>query len=256
MTAELLALCGFAFLAGFIDSVVGGGGLVQIPALLILLPHGTPVADVLGTNKFVGIAGTAAAAWNYARHVEIDWRATLPTALAGFVFSFFGALTVSHLNPGIMRPLVLMLLVAVAIYTFVRKDFGSVHAPRLDPARARWIGAGVGAGVGFYDGFFGPGTGSFLIFTFIGVFGFGFLAASASSKVVNTATNLSTVIYFVLTGHVYYWLAAQMAVCNILGSLVGTRLAILRGNRFVRWFFLAVVTAIIGKLGYDTLCSS
>ncbi len=256
MLAELLALCGFAFLAGFIDSVVGGGGLVQIPALLILLPPGTPVADVLGTNKFVGVTGTAAAAWNYARHVEIDWRATLPTALAGFVFSVFGALTVSHLDPALLRPLVLVLLVAVAVYTFVRKDFGSLHAPRLESARVPLIGAGVGAVIGFYDGFFGPGTGSFLIFTFIGVFGFGFLAASASSKVVNTATNLSTVAYFALTGHVYYWLAVPMAVCNILGSLVGTRLAVLRGNRFVRWFFLVVVTAIIGKLGYDTLRGS
>ena len=253
MPTETLALCGFAFLAGFIDSVVGGGGLVQIPALLILLPHSTPVADVFGTNKFVGVTGTAAAAWNYARHVEIDWRATLPATVAGFVFSVFGALTISRLHPALLRPLVLVLLVAVAVYTFVRKDFGALHAPRLDPARARWIGAGVGAVIGFYDGFFGPGTGSFLIFTFIGVFGFGFLAASASSKVVNTATNVSTVGYFAATGHVYYRLAVPMAACNILGSLVGTRLAILRGNRFVRWFFLAVVTAIIAKLGYDTL---
>ena len=253
MTPELFALCGFAFLAGFIDSVVGGGGLVQIPALLVLLPHDTPVADVLGTNKFVGVTGTAAAAWNYARHVPIDWRSTLPTAAAGFVFSFFGALTVSHLNPAALRPLVLVLLITVAVYTYARKDFGSLHAPRLHPSTARWIGTGVGAVIGFYDGFFGPGTGSFLIFTFIGVFGFGFLAASASSKVVNTATNLSTVGYFVLTGHVYYRLAVPMAVCNVLGSFVGTRLAILRGNKFVRWFFLAVVTAIIGRLAYDTL---
>ena len=146
MAAEVLALCAFAFLAGFIDSVVGGGGLVQIPALLIFLPRDTPLADVLGTNKFVGITGTAAAAWNYARHVEIDWRATVPTALAGFTFSYFGALTVSHLNPAVLRPLVLALLIVVAVYTFVRKDFGSLHAPRLDPATARSLGVGVGAG--------------------------------------------------------------------------------------------------------------
>ena len=105
MPTATVALCAFAFLAGFVDSVVGGGGLVQIPALLILLPHGTPVADVLGTNKFVGVTGTAAAAWNYARHVEIDWRATLPAALAGFVSSVFGALTVSRLDPALLRPL-------------------------------------------------------------------------------------------------------------------------------------------------------
>lgn len=253
MTAETLALCGFAFLAGLIDSVVGGGGLVQIPALLILLPHDTPVADVFGTNKCVSVTGTAAAAWSYARHVPIDWRVILPTTAAGFIFSVFGAMTVSHLNPAALRPLALVMLVTVAVYTYVRKDFGSLHAPHLELGAARWIGAGVGAILGFYDGFFGPGTGSFLIFTFIGVFGFGFLAASASSKVVNTATNLSTVIYFVLTGHVYYWLAVPMAVCNVAGSFVGTRLAILRGNKFVRWFFLAVVTAIIGRLAYDIL---
>ena len=135
----------------------------------------------------------------------------------------------------------------------MRKDFGSLHAPRLDPASVPWVGAVIGAVLGFYDGFFGPGTGSFLIFLFIGVFGFGFLAASASAKVVNSATNLSTVGYFVLTGHVFYRLAVPMAACNVLGSLAGTRLAILRGNRFVRWFFLVVVTAIIGKLGYDTV---
>ncbi len=168
------------------------------------------------------------------------------------MFSLLGARTVSHLNPAVLRPLVLGLLVAVAIYTFVRKDFGSLHAPRLSATRTL-DRAGVGAAIGFYDGFFGPGTGSFLIFIFIGVFGFDFLAASAAAKVVNTATNLSTVGYFLLTGHVIYRLAVPMAVCNMLGSLAGTRLAILRGSRFVRWFFLVVVTAIIGKLGYDTL---
>ena len=256
MTAELLALCGFAFLAGLIDSVVGGGGLVQIPALLILLPHGTAWADVSGTNKCVSVTGTAAAAWNYARHVQIDWRTTLPATVAGFVCSVFGALLATRLSPAVLRPLVLTMLVAVAVYTYARKDLGSLHAPRLDPGAARWIGAALGAVLGFYDGFFGPGTGSFLIFTFVGLFGFGFLAASASSKVVNTATNLSTVGYFVLTGHVYYRLAVPMAVCNVLGSFVGTRLAILRGNKFVRWFFLAVVSAIIGRLAYDILHGS
>ncbi len=251
MLTQTLALCAFAFLAGFIDSVVGGGGLVQIPALLILLPHGTPTADVFGTNKLVGISGTATAAWNFARRVEIDWRAVLPATAAGFAFSVLGAHTVSHLDPAVLRPMVLVLLIAVAIYTFARKDFGSLHAPRLSLSSQRWIGLGVGAVIGFYDGFFGPGTGSFLIFIFIGVFGFNFLSASASAKVVNTATNLSTVVYFILTNHVIYRLAVPMAVCNMLGSLAGTRLAILRGSRFVRLFFLVVVAAIICKLAYD-----
>ena len=147
--------------------------------------------------------------------------------------------------------MILTLLVAVAIYTFVRKDFGSLHAPRLSAGQRLWIGAAVGSAIGFYDGFFGPGTGSFLIFLFVGVFGFDFLAASAAAKVVNAASNVSALGNFALTGHVLYALAAPMAVSNILGSLAGTRLAILRGSRFVRWFFLAVVTAIICKLAWD-----
>ena len=251
MVSTTVALCALAFLAGFVDSVVGGGGLVQLPALLILLPHHTPTADVFGTNKLVGISGTTMAAWNFSRRVEIDWRAILPTAAAGFFFSLLGARAVSHLDPAILRPLVLGLLVAVAIYTFARKDFGSLHAPRLSLSSKQWIGLGVGAAIGFYDGFFGPGTGSFLIFIFIGVFGFSFVSASAAAKVVNVATNLSTVLYFAWTNHIIYRLAVPMAGCNMLGSLVGTRLAILRGSGFVRWFFLAVVSAIICKLAYD-----
>ena len=250
---QTLALCAAAFLAGLIDSVVGGGGLIQLPALLILLPHATPVPDVLGTNKFVGISGTAAAAWNYRRHVKMDWRSVLPAALSGLVLSVCGALSVSHLDPAVLRPMILMLLVAVAIYTFCRKDFGSLHAPRLSPGSRPWLSGLMGGAVGFYDGFFGPGTGSFLIFGFIGIFGFDFLSASAAAKVINTATNCSTVMYFAGTGHVLYRVAVPMAVCNVLGSLAGTRLAILRGSRFVRVFFLAVVAAIICKLAYDLI---
>jgi uncharacterized membrane protein YfcA len=251
----LLVLCAAAFLAGFIDSVVGGGGLIQLPALLILLPHATPVPDVLGTNKFVGITGTAAAAWNYRRHLKTEWGAVLPAAVSGLVFSVGGALSVSLLNPAVLRPMILLLLVAVALYTFRRKDFGTLHAPRLAPGPRFGLSALMGSAVGFYDGFFGPGTGSFLIFGFIGIFGFDFLAASAGAKIINTATNFSTVVYFASTGHVLYRLALPMAVCNILGSLTGTRLAILRGSRFVRVFFLVVVSAIICKLACDLVTS-
>ncbi len=245
------ALCGLALLAGFIDSVVGGGGLIQLPALLLLLPAGTPLADVFGTNKVVGICGTLAAAWNYTHHVQFDWRPILPAAGTGLVFSALGALTLAHLHPAALRPVILVLLVAVAIYTFVRKDFGSLHAPRLTSRAQTWIGLGVGSIIGFYDGFFGPGTGSFLIFIFIGVFGFNFLTASAAAKIINSATNASAVLYFACTNHVLYGFALPMAACNVLGSVAGTRMAILRGSQFVRVLFLIVVAAIICKLGYD-----
>jgi uncharacterized protein len=141
----------------------------------------------------------------------------------------------------------------MVIYTFYRKDFGTIHAPKLDSRQQLFFGILAGGVIGFYDGFFGPGTGSFLIFVFVGVFGFNFLSASASSKIVNFATNLSAVLYFAFTDNILYWFAVPMALFNIAGSIVGTRLAILRGNRFVRVLFMAVVSALIAKLGYDTV---
>ena len=237
-------------MAGLIDSIAGGGGLIQLPALFIVLPH-VPVATLLGTNKLASISGTSVATLQYARHITIDWRATLPATITALMASFLGARTVTLVNPGTMRPLILVMLIAIAVYTFMRKDFGSLHAPRLDRVKGYLVSVATGALIGFYDGFFGPGTGSFLIFVFIGIFGFSFLSASASSKVVNLATNLSAVLYFAFTGNIIYTTAILMGLCNILGALIGTRLAILRGNRFVRIFFLAVVSCLIAKLGYD-----
>ena len=249
---DTAVLCAFSFLAGLIDSVAGGGGLIQLPALLIVLPH-YPVATLFGTNKLSSICGTSIASVQYARHVGILWKATLPATTAALIFSFLGARTVSLMDPGIMRPLVLFLLVGIAIYTFIQKDFGSLHLPKL-AARGQLIyGVLTGTVIGFYDGFFGPGTGSFLIFVFISLFGFSFLAASASAKVVNFATNLSALLFFVFTDNVLYKFAIPMAACNIAGSLIGTRLAILRGNKFVRILFLIVVSALILKLAHDTL---
>ena len=156
MSAELLGLCGFAFLAGFIDSVVGGGGLILLPGLLILLPPSTPVPTVFGTNKLVSICGTLTAAWTYSRHVRVDWRSVGAAATGALIFAALGATAVRLLSPGLLRPMVLGLLVTVAIYTFAKKDFGALHAPRLSPGQRLWIGLGVGSVMGFYDGFFGP----------------------------------------------------------------------------------------------------
>jgi uncharacterized membrane protein YfcA len=248
---EIAYLCFFAFLAGLIDSVVGGGGLIQLPALMVFLPH-TAMPVLLGTGKMAGIAGTTASMWRYARSVKINWTSLLPAAITAFVFSFLGARAVSHLPAEALKPLVLFLLIGVAIYTFWKKDLGSLHAPKLSLAKEKLYAILAGVAIGFYDGFFGPGTGSFLIFIFIGVFGFSFVAASASAKVVNVATNLSALGYFILKGFVLYEVALPMAVCNILGSVVGTQLAIKQGSGFVRRLFLVVVTAIILKVAYDT----
>ena len=248
----ILLLCLCSLLAGFIDSVVGGGGLIQIPAMLILLP-GAPVATILGTNKFASCAGTTVAVQRYARHVAIDWPTILPAALTAFAFSFLGSRTVTLLNTAFMRPIVLMMLVLVAIYVFFVKDLGLIHQPRHAPKKAKWLGVLIGAGIGFYDGFFGPGTGSFLIFLFVGIFGFDFLSASASAKVINWATNIASVIYFGWSGNIIYQYAVPMAVCNVLGATIGTRLAIAKGSRFVRVFFLVIVCALIAKLAQSII---
>jgi uncharacterized membrane protein YfcA len=250
MTLELAALCGFAFLAGFVDSVVGGGGLIQVPALLVLLPH-YPIATLFGTNKAASIWGTAAATWQYARHIETPWRSVLPMALAALVFGFVGAATVSRLDNTLLKPVILAVLVLVLGYTLWKKDFGRLHAPRLSALQQVLVGFGTGASIGFYDGFLGPGTGSFLVLAFVGLFGFSFLHASASAKAVNVITNVAALAYFISHDSVLYQVAAPMALCNVAGSLVGSRLAIRHGAGFVRWMFVVVVGLLILRLAYD-----
>jgi uncharacterized membrane protein YfcA len=245
----------FALLAGFVDAVVGGGGLIQLPALLLLLPadQSQDVAAVLGTNKMASIWGTAMAVTRYAPRVRIPWHAIVPAAATAFVFAWLGATAVSHLERAILEPIVLVLLVGVTIYTAVRPQLGDLHAPAFTARHERVAGVIVGALLGFYDGFFGPGMGSFLIFVFIGVFGFDFLIASASAKVINAATNLAALLLFAATGRVLYRYALPMAVCQIAGSVAGTHLAMQRGNRFVRVLFLVVATALIARFGWEVL---
>jgi uncharacterized membrane protein YfcA len=254
---EAVYLCIFAFLAGFIDAVVGGGGLIQLPALLVFLPADSSrtLAPIWGTNKFSSICGTSMAVVNYTRRVQLHWPLIFPAALAALVFSFLGTRAVAHMRREALEPVVLVLMIAVAIYTFRKKDFGNLHAPRLTPARATTLAIVTGVVIGFYDGFFGPGTGSFLIFIFIGVFGFDFLHASANAKIINFATNLASVTYLAATHNILYRYAIPMALCNVLGSVTGTTLAILKGNRFVRALFLVVVSGMILRFGWQIFAS-
>lgn len=247
---EILTLCGFAFVAGLVDAVVGGGGLIQLPALLIMLPQ-TAIASILGTSKFVSIAGTTIAVQQYAKQQKIEWQNTIPAMVTAFIFSFLGARVTSLLNPSLMRPVILGLLIAVAIYTFNKKDFGLFQISKLSRSQQWLYSVAIGCVIGFYDGFFGPGTGSFLIFAFVGIFGYSFLAASASAKVINFATNLAAILYFASTNNIIYFLGIPMAICNILGAFVGTKLAIKNGSQFVRKLFLIIVSLLILKLGYD-----
>jgi uncharacterized membrane protein YfcA len=217
----------------------------------MLFPEATPAA-VFGTNKIASISGTSLAVYRYTRAVTLRWHSLRPAFGAALVSSFLGAAIVSLLPREIIRPLVLVLLIAVTAYTFMKKDFGGVHAPRLSHAAEVWMGLVVGGFLGFYDGFFGPGTGAFLIFVFIRVFGYDFLSASASAKIINWATNLAALMYFGATGSILWGPAIVMAVCNVAGAWAGSHMAITRGAATIRSLFLLVLTAVIAKFAYET----
>lgn len=241
-----------AFLAGLVDAVVGGGGLIQIPVMFSVFPNEVP-ATLLGTSKLAGVFGTSAAAVNYARRVRVAWSAAAPAALAAFIAAFAGAYTITRVPADFIRSLLPCVLVAVAVYTFKKKDFGTIHAPLHSGMAEKVVAVAMGAGIGFYDGFFGPGTGSFLIFLFVRFFGFDFLSASAAAKVVNVACNVSALMWFGYSGHLVWQLGLLMAACQVGGSLVGTKLAIKHGSTFVRKLFLVVVSLLILKTGYDAI---
>lgn len=247
-------LCLFAFLAGLIDAAVGGGGLIQIPALFNALPH-QPVATLFGTNKMSSAVGTTFAARSYLKRVKLPWRLVLPAAAAAFALSFAGAAAVSLIPKAVMRPLVVVLLIGMAIYTFRKKDLGTLHKPVTIGRREMLTGLAIGGSIGFYDGLFGPGTGSFLMFLFVRFFAFDFLHASAAAKVVNLATNVAALCFFIPSGNVLFGYALPMAACNVVGALAGSWLAMHKGAGFVRTLFLALVSILICKLGWDTLLS-
>jgi uncharacterized membrane protein YfcA len=247
---ELLIVMLASLLAGFVDSVVGGGGLILIPALFAVFPTAQP-ATLFGTNKGAAIWGTAFASWQFARRVELRWAALLPAVGAGFVAAFAGAWLVTVVPPDFLRRLLPGILLVVLVYTLYKKDLGRIHAPRFSGVNEAWVAAAIGALIGFYDGFFGPGTGSFLVFLFVRVLGYDFLSAAASAKLVNTATNVAALILFTLKGHVWWHFVLLMALANVLGSLLGTHMALKHGTDFVRTFFIVVVSALILKTGFD-----
>jgi len=248
---DLVMLLAAALFAGFVDAVAGGGGLIQVPTLLMALPAESP-ATVFGTNKLASIFGTGNAALRYARRIALPWGIALPAAIAAFVFSFAGAAAVAWLPKDVVRPLVLALLVLVMLYTVVKPNFGALAGERLAPHLERRFALLAGAALGFYDGFFGPGAGSFMIFAFVRFFRLDFLHASGAAKVVNFSTNAAALAYFVPSGHVLWMIGLAMAAFNIAGALLGARLALRHGSGFVRGVFLVVASLLIARLGYDT----
>lgn len=247
---SLSLLCMFAFFAGLVDAAVGSGGLIQVPALFSFLPYNSS-ATLLGTNKVAGACGTAFAARSYMGRVKIPWPLILPAVASAFVMSFFGAATVSAVPQEFIRSVVLVLTILMAFYTFIKKDFGLMQSERVIVPRDHVFAITVGGVIGFYDGLFGPGAGSFLVFLFVHVFAFDFLQASACAKLVNLATNVAALLFFIPAGKVLYSYAIPMAVCNIVGALAGSWLAMHKGTSFVRRLFLVLLLFLIIRLTYD-----
>jgi uncharacterized protein len=248
MTLALLCLASFA--AGFIDSVVGGGGLVQVPAFFILYPT-LPVPFVVGTNRTASMVGTSVAAWNYLRTVRVPWKPMLAAAAAAAVMAYLGALIQGYLPQNLLKMLIFVLIVLIGIYTFNNKTFGQDEHLRYTPETMPYYAALVGGIMGLYNGCIGPGTGSLLVFGFVSALGFSFLRASAMSKVVNATADVFSLIYFFTHGFIIFNIALPMMVCNVAGSLLGSRMAILRGNTFVRRVFIAVIVLVVLRFGWD-----
>ncbi len=239
-----------AGLAGFVDAIVGGGGLVLVPALFAAYPQVAP-ATLLGTNKSASVWGTAIAATQFARRVDLQWASLAPAAVCALIASVAGAEVVQHIDARVLKQALPFLLVAVLAYTVARKDLGRSHKPMAPGTRRTLAAVGIGVAVGFYDGLFGPGAGSFLVFLFVRVLGHDFLHASAHAKVVNVVTNAGALATFAWAGLVLWHLALALALANVAGSFIGSRLALARGAGFVRGMFIVVVSLLIAKTGYD-----
>jgi hypothetical protein len=239
-----------AFFAGFVDAIVGGGGLIQLPALFAGYPVSEP-AVLLGTNKLGSICGTSGAVLRYLRVVRIPWRVLLPAAAVAFLAALLGASLVSAVPAALFRPLVPIMLTVVLIYVLRHKDLGARHAPIAFSRRRGCFALAAIFGIGLYDGFFGPGTGSFLMLLFIRLYGFDFLHASAGARTINVATNAGALVFFGILGEIHWGLGMALGACNAAGSVLGAHTAVRHGSKFVRGVFIAIVVALIGKTGID-----
>jgi len=245
-----LVLAGFT--AGWIDAVVGGGGLIQLPALLLGFPGVSPV-QILATNKLASICGTTTSSITYFRRVRPDLKTALPLAAAAFVGSACGALLASQIPKAAFNPIILVVLIAVGAYTLLKPNVGSIPSLRFTGRAHYVVAAAAGFFIGIYDGALGPGTGSFLVFALVGLLGYGFLQASAKAKIANFATNLAALVIFIPQGAVMWQIGLLMGAANVAGGYVGARTAVAKGSAFVRVVFVVVVGAFIVKIGYDTV---
>jgi uncharacterized protein len=246
----LTALAGFA--AGFLDSIVGGGGLILTPAMLNLHP-GINILQTIATQRTSSIFGTSVAAWNYLRKFPVSWKILAPACLAALAFSAIGVQFAKAMDKEILKWIVLSMCVVLALYTAFKKDLGTEHKQRYQGHHESLAAAGVGAACGFYNGLIGPGTGTLMVFAFVTVMGFDFLRSSGTSKASNVAADLSSWTVLFLSGYVIWLLAIPLVIGNMIGSYIGSHVAIKRGQKFIRVFFLVVVSLLIARLSWDLL---
>lgn len=240
--------------AGFVDAMAGGGGLIQLPALIVGLPN-KELPLILGTNKVPSIFGTAAAARNYFKNIKPDIPLTLSMMGPAFIGSMGGASLAAAVPKDFFKPFIVCLLIAVAIYTWVKPELGMNENLKYTHKKRLAIVALIGLLIGFYDGIFGPGTGTFLVFFLVSGIGYAFLKASGTAKLVNISTNAGAILSFQLTGHIWWQLGLLLAFANVTGAIIGSRLAIKGGSPLVRKVFLAVTFLLIARVAWDTFLS-
>jgi hypothetical protein len=247
---EYIIIIVFGFMAGFVDAVVGGGGLIQIPALLAFFPQ-FPIAALFGTNKLAGFSGTVMASIKYTQLTPIRFKLLIPAIIGAALCSFLGAFLVAYFDQSVLAPIILSLLILVLLYTIFGQKKKSQYF-QINDTKKQYIASGfIGSILGFYDGFFGPGTGSFLIIAFVSLFGMDFLGASAHAKIINVVTNIAALAFFISSGHIVYTIAIPLAIANVFGAWAGTKTAIKKGDSFIRKFYILVVSALILKFIYE-----
>ena len=249
---NFLFLAFMALIAGFLDAVVGGGGLIQLPAFLIAMPQ-TPTLTIFGTNKIAALSGTSFAAWQYAKKIKFKIKLLALVGLLTAISAFIGAKVVSSLPIGLLKPIILFILISIAIYTYLKKDLGGQQTKNLSTHMQYLLGATLGVVIGFYDGFFGPGTGSFLVLGFVALLGFDFLHASAYAKVINCIANIGALTVYINNSQFLLVPALIIAIFNIVGNITGSKMAIAKGNLFIRKVFHVIVLLMIARYAYDIL---
>jgi len=249
---EILLLCIVAFAAGFVDAIVGGGGLIQTPASIMVL-NAFPVVNAIATVKIPSFSGTLFAAFQYLKKVKLDLSLAVTMSVVAFFSSFAGSQVLSVISNDFMKPVLLVVLIFVAIYTYSKKNFGQQQQKTKSKRQLIISAISISLVIGFYDGFIGPGTGSFLIMACIALLGYDFLHASAQAKLVNLATNLGSIVLFTIKGKIIWSVSLPMALSNALGGMIGARLAIAKGNKFIRIFFLFVVFVTLLRFAWDVM---